>query len=254
MGSVDNLVLVYHFEYFERDALELALSLLRDPHTKLTVVMPTRKSLEREIQRRYEGDDSADSSSEQEEEGEQDKQDKICTTEMEEAEDPSSSSSSEEDKYENQDPDDEGATTASDDTSKIEGRDHIPEERAKMRKRKKWKLCPYKVEDFFDIFFLLRLMVRGLIWMVRACLNLCATPNHDTSDTSSITSAEDEGTEMRVEQAPKEADSERPLPAATSRSAALNKLKSWHSVIDISRFALLLSLFRMVSSTQVYIE
>jgi hypothetical protein len=61
MNSVANVLFVYRFERCEREAFQLVLSLLNNPQTKVTILMPSRRSWERElIMRQYHQDDDDD--------------------------------------------------------------------------------------------------------------------------------------------------------------------------------------------------
>jgi hypothetical protein len=200
MNSVDNVLFVYRFERCEREAFQLVLSLLNNPQTKVTIVMPSRRSWERELMRQYHQDDGDEFS---------DDYDDDDATEMDELmelavsdddidvdlgeKDVKAALGDEADKPTNEDEDEEMSETKT----------------TKKRKAKKDKCCPYSVGDFFDILFLLGLLKRGLVRLMHALLDKCCgggqrrQQRSSLDDSSPSSSAEDIGMQVMASTAKK---------------------------------------------------
>jgi hypothetical protein len=165
MNSVDNVVFVYRFERCEREAFQLLLSLLNNPQTKVTVVMPSRQAWERELMRQYEGyddDDDYDDYDEDEDDDDEAAMEMDELTELAVSDDDVEPRRKKEDENENENEEknEDDEVTQSD-------------EERKKEKKKREKCCPYSVGDFFDILFLLGLLKRGLVRLARALLQPC---------------------------------------------------------------------------------
>ena len=189
MNSVDNVVFVYRFERCEREAFQLLLSLLNNPQTKVTVVMPSRQAWERELMRQYEGyddDDYDDYDDDDEAAMEMDELTELAVSDDDV--EPDNGLEKKEDDNEN-----ENKTEEKNEDDEVTQSD---EERKKEKRRKKReKCCPYSVGDFFDILFLLGLLKRGLVRLARALIQPCrdrsAREPNPLDEPASGSSAED---------------------------------------------------------------
>jgi hypothetical protein len=241
MNSVDNVLFVYRFERCEREAFQMVLSLLNNPRTKVTIVMPSRQAWERELMRQYEGfdDDDYDDEDYDDDEGFDDE----AATEMDELMELAVSEDDvePEDELEKKEDDNEK------DEEKIED-DEVTqsEEERNKEKKKREKCCPYSVGDFFDILFLLGLLKRGLVRLARALIQPCrgrsARERSPLDEPASASSADDiemtpsttkKTTKKRRATAPKpESDSETDVQSAT----AGRRMSTSRSVQGISRY------------------
>jgi len=150
------------------------LSLLNNPRTKVTVVMPSRQAWERELMRQYEDyDDYDDDDYGDDGDGFDDE-----TTEMDElmelaVSDDDIDMEEDEDSKKREDDDQKNEDENEGKNEDDEGTQSEAEERKREKKKKREKCCPYSVGDFFDILFLLGLLKRGLGRLARALIRLC---------------------------------------------------------------------------------
>jgi hypothetical protein len=239
MNSVDNVLFVYRFERCEREAFQMVLSLLNNPRTKVTIVMPSRQAWERELMRQYAGCDDDDDYDDYDDDDDDEGFDDEAATEMDELMELAVSEDDvePEDELEKKEDDNEKEEEKNEDDEVTQS-----EEERNKEKKKREKCCPYSVGDFFDILFLLGLLKRGLVRLARALIQPCrgrsARERSPLDEPASASSAEDiemtpTTTKKRRAAAPKpESDSETDVQSAT----AGRRMSTSRSVQGISRY------------------